>query len=409
MPDPKDFRSADQSPAFDGTLGGREDAAALSAHRGAQQRVSITIRIDGREEPHPGGLTSGSELQELAGTGGGRLFLSRKRGIDVPIGSTDHIVLRGTEEFVTGNSDLEDNPPLRKPIQPLFNGERSVEFRHAKVSGAELKGKDSVFPAGRLFVEVPGGVDREVADSMMLLVQPEDSFFVIPAEAEPDPSGSVDVEQCARHGRRPPRGGRYRLRVDGSRFADQKPEITGSQILDLVGKRPDEWSLNQKHRDGRRERIEPDQVVDLATPGLERFETVRKQAPQGTGARTLLPEDVQYLDATYPDRWSMTAEGNGKQGLLIDGFPVPAEYQACVATLMVQVPSGYPGTNLDMFYFDPPLAKRSGHGIPCLVSERHFGRDWQRWSRHPEWRPGEDTLVSYLEYIRNELETEGLR
>ena len=371
--------------------------------------MSITIRIDGRETSHSGGLAAGRELQEFAGSSGGRLFLSRKRAIDIPIRSGDHIVLRGGEEFVTRGGDLEDNPCLRNPIRPLFNGERAVEFRHAKVTGSELKGKDSELPSGRLFVEVPGGVDREVADSMMLVVQPEDSFFVIPTGPDPDPSDSVDLELCARHGRRPPRGGRYRLRVDSSRFADQERQITGRRILGLVGKRPDEWSLNQKHRDGRRERIEPDQVVDLATPGLERFETVRKQAPQGTGVRTLLPEDVQYLDATYPGRWRMTSEGNGKQGLLIEAFPLPAEYAATVATLMVQIPSGYPGTNLDMFYFDPPLSKRAGDGIPCLVSERHFGRDWQRWSRHPEWRPGEDNLVSYLEYIRNELETAGLR
>lgn len=409
MADQADPGSPGHSTALDETPGGRQDAVPPSAHEGAQQRVNITIRIDGREESHPGGLTAGRELLELAAGDGCRLFLSRKGGIDVPIGPTDHIVLRGSEEFVTGHSDLEDNPPLRNPIQPLFNGERSVEFRHAKVSGAELKGNDSEFPSGRLFVEVPGGVDREVADSMMLVVQPADSFFVIPAAPDADPSDSVDLEHCAKHGRRPPRGRRYRLRVDGSRFADQEPEITGRQILDLVGKRPDEWSLNQKHRGGRRERVEPDQVVDLAAPGVERFETVRKQAPQGTGTRTLLPEDVQYLDATYPGRWSMTAEGNGKQGLLIEAFPLPAEYGAAAATLMVQIPSGYPGTNLDMFYFDPPLAKRAGAGIPCLEPERHFGRDWQRWSRHPHWRPGEDTLVSYLEYIRNELETEGHR
>ena len=120
----------------------------------------------------------------------------------------------------------------------------------------------------------------------------------------------------------------------------------------------------------------------------------------------LPPEDTQYLDASYPSKWKKVAEGNGKYGLLIDDFPIPKGYAVEKSTLMVLIPSGYPGSMLDMFYFDPPLDKSNGSPIDRLASEIHFGQTWQRWSRHYSWQPGVDSIVSHIEFVENQLKAE---
>lgn len=118
----------------------------------------------------------------------------------------------------------------------------------------------------------------------------------------------------------------------------------------------------------------------------------------------LLPEDIEYLGANYQGRWHKLAEGSGKHGLIIKGFRIPAGFIQSVSDLMVLVPSGYPASPLDMFYFDPPLATEDGADAGALSIEQHFGRHWQRWSRHYEWRMGEDDLCRHIEYVSNELQ-----
>ena len=101
----------------------------------------------------------------------------------------------------------------------------------------------------------------------------------------------------------------------------------------------------------------------------------------------LLPEDVEYLNAHHLD-WTKVAEGEGKFGLLVRSFPVPHGFVQRETTLMVLVPSGYPGVPVDMFYFNPGLQKANGDAILGLEDEGHFDTTWQRWSRHYEWTPG---------------------
>ena len=120
----------------------------------------------------------------------------------------------------------------------------------------------------------------------------------------------------------------------------------------------------------------------------------------------LLPEDEEYPDGNYPSKWQKISEGNGKFGLLIEDFPVPEGYTMGKSTLLVLVPSGYPGSALDMFYFDPSLDRSDGSVINALASETHFGQAWQRWSRHYKWQPESDSVVTHIEYVKNELNNE---
>lgn len=123
----------------------------------------------------------------------------------------------------------------------------------------------------------------------------------------------------------------------------------------------------------------------------------------------LLDEDVEYLNAHHAGDWRKVAEGVGKFGLIIDAFQVPAGYQEAESTLMLLVPSGYPGAALDMFYLRPPLHKRNNGTIPALADATHFGSTWQRWSRHYEWNPGDDNVAKHIQYVGYELAKEAAR
>ena len=183
----------------------------------------------------------------------------------------------GGERLVDSGAAGE-GPRLSKPIRPTFNG-KAIELDCAKVDGRTLKANDADFPNGRLFIESVDGVDVEIADDMTVVVREEDVYFVVPAS--PDGGDEIDLEECGKHDRRPPRGHSYRIRVDGGKFTVEANTITGAEVLALVDKNHQDWSLNEKLHGGRRVRIQPGDEIDLCKPGVERFETVRLQAQQG--------------------------------------------------------------------------------------------------------------------------------
>lgn len=125
----------------------------------------------------------------------------------------------------------------------------------------------------------------------------------------------------------------------------------------------------------------------------------------------LQPDDREYLNANYSGQWSLidSPAGGDLVGLVIEHFSLPHGYTASTTTLMIIVPNGYPGTMLDMFYFDPPLQRSNGRAIDALASESHFDRQWQRWSRHYEWQPGHDSVVTHIERAKNLLFVEAER
>lgn len=235
------------------------------------------IEVGGERLRVPLGLHSVDELRTLAGEGDHPLFLERADDAATPLDASDHILLRGGEHLVDSGAAGE-GLRLSKPIRPTFNG-KAIELDCAKADGRTLKANDADFPQGRLFIESVDELDVEIADNMTVVVREEDVYFVVPAS--PDGSNEIDLEGCGKHDRRPPRGHSYRIRVDAGTFMVEANTITGAQVLALVGKNYQDWSLNEKLHGGRRVRIEPEEVIDLCKPGVERFETVRRQAQQG--------------------------------------------------------------------------------------------------------------------------------
>lgn len=249
--------------------------------RQSESGVEGDIEVDGRRVAVPPGLRRVEEIRALAGGGDHPLFLDRPDHTATPLSPSDHILVRGGERLVKGSIAADDNPRLPNPIRPTLNGQ-AIEVQRAKATGLALKGNDTEFPGGRLFVESADDVDVEIPDDVTVVVRETDVYFVVPPS--PEGGSDIDLEECGKHGRRPPRGNyRYRVRVDGSKHTLESATATGAEVLALVGKNSHDWSLNRKLRGGRRSRIQPDDVIDLCKPGVERFETVRLQAQQGYG------------------------------------------------------------------------------------------------------------------------------
>ena len=120
----------------------------------------------------------------------------------------------------------------------------------------------------------------------------------------------------------------------------------------------------------------------------------------------ILPEeDMDFLSTDYSDKWEELTEV-GKTGLLIKDYPLPEGYTPRKTNLMLIIPDSYPVGMIDMFYFNPPVARQDGIGIAALADEPHFNQQWQRWSRHYDWRPGINNVSTHITYVRNELISE---
>lgn len=96
--------------------------------------------------------------------------------------------------------------------------------------------------------------------------------------------------------------------------------------------------------------------------------------------------------------------GGGCTWVVLKGQRLPEGYNREAADVLIQLPDGFPDAAPDMFWTDPVLTLGDGGRRPDGTEhdERHLERVWQRWSRHirGHWRPGIDTIRSYVAYIR---------
>jgi len=329
----------------------------------------------------------------------------------VEVDFSDFLILKDNDLFRSGSNIADKLPSKPEPITICLNGKTGEDYQlHlSKITGRGLKKSDPEFPHGRLFVSIDNETDIEISDDLSLILREDLSFFVIPSGDAKNIGDPIDLEECSKHNRRPPRKHHYKIKIDREKYVVSEAIITGGQILAIVSKDPSEWALNQKFLGGRRARVMINENVDLTKCGVERFETVRRQAQQGdTDTFDITPEDMEYLNANHPD-WKKCSEGHGKYGLIIENFFVPSGYNQTSTNLMLLIPPSYPASPLDMFYLYPPLSKVNGIAPFNLESERHFDKNWQRWSRHYEWKVGKDSLVSHIEFVITKLKEEGLQ
>jgi hypothetical protein len=89
----------------------------------------------------------------------------------------------------------------------------------------------------------------------------------------------IDVFEYSARGDAIPHAGSYKVRIDGEevKIDTQKPK--GILLLSKVGKRPCAFELIAEFRHHDNDVIEPDEVVDLRSPGLKGF--IHRRARSG--------------------------------------------------------------------------------------------------------------------------------
>ncbi len=93
--------------------------------------------------------------------------------------------------------------------------------------------------------------------------------------------------------------------------------------------------------------------------------------------------------------------------VVLCGFKLRPGFTLTATDLLLRLPAGFPDAAPDMFWCDPPVARTDEIAIPAADQyEEHLGRRWQRFSRHlspGEWRPGIDSIDSFIALIRKTL------
>ena len=122
----------------------------------------------------------------------------------------------------------------------------------------------------------------------------------------------------------------------------------------------------------------------------------------------ILEEDQDFLESLDLP-WETVKDGNSLW-VIVHRHPLPDGYNQDVVSLAVNVPIGYPRTQLDMAYFFPALSRMDGQPIGALAQLTINGKIWQRWSRHRTgknpWREGIDCLATHFALIDHWLHRE---
>lgn len=215
----------------------------------------------------------------------------------------------------------------------------------------------------------------------------------------------IDVEWAALNGKLPPKGRKYRYKVNGDLFTTNKEHLTGSEILESAGKKPPEQHILRQKIRGQWITVKLDETVDFTTAGVEKFKTLPNDQTEGEyNAKSprrdfaLLEEDEDFLKS-LDLVWETVNGENNTKWILIHEYSVVKGYNVDKAVIAFNMPAGYPTTQLDMVFFRPLLMRSDGQQIPNLSPLSINGQMFQQWSRHRTaenpWRPGIDNLSTH--------------
>jgi hypothetical protein len=221
----------------------------------------------------------------------------------------------------------------------------------------------------------------------------------------------IDIEEYAKQGKTPPKGKKYRIKVDRETLIAPRECMLGSEILELAGKTPfNQYQLYQRLKSNRVEKVAYDQTVCFTDPGVEKFTTQKLSHTDGESSREfkLLEEDKEFLTSSG-FVWEAIIENN-MHYVILRGINPPSEYGVSEVDVAIRMDTGYPRTQLDMAYFYPKLTRKDGKIINAVSDFPLEGRVYQQWSRHrtPDnpWIEGIDCLATHIGFMRHWLENE---
>ncbi|MNR01384.1 hypothetical protein D3C85_1171870 [compost metagenome] len=102
-------------------------------------------------------------------------------------------------------------------------------------------------------------------------------------------------------------------------------------------------------------------------------------------------------------RWETCLNAENRRWLVIHNYQLPEGYTPQIVRLALEVPPGYPNSQIDMFYLYPAVSLTSGVVIPCVqVTAVVDGDTFQGWSRHritTPWNPTTDNVITQLALV----------
>lgn len=180
----------------------------------------------------------------------------------------------------------------------------------------------------------------------------------------------------------------WKLDIQGEMTEWDHPNVVVREALMAAGKdvsRP--YIIVFKTKSGDRQ-VDLDDIVNLDEPGIERLWLRPKKVVNGDAPHprqrdfSLLPKDAAFLDRMGYE-WDTV--NDGRRWIVVRNYPLPSGYQVASCALAVEMPSGYPTSEIDMFYCDPPLLLLTGREPDrANVRQTIDSRSYQRWSRHRE-------------------------
>jgi len=140
---------------------------------------------------------------------------------------------------------------------------------------------------------------------------------------------------------------RFPVIVDGSKLIFEKPKVTGEEILVKACKTPKEcFTVYQKFKGCDFERIEHNQIVDLATKGLEKFLIKKSETshytlddePESTDRKSLSANQILENGGIKPvaDYYLMEIESDGNEISHKNAPDVPIEMK-CPGSKFVSI------------------------------------------------------------------------
>ncbi len=122
----------------------------------------------------------------------------------------------------------------------------------------------------------------------------------------------------------------------------------------------------------------------------------------------MIPKSIQDdIDELKEGGYSITEleAPDGNVHIIIDKFLIPKGFSREEGRLLIKIPISYPNGKPDMFWIEEPILLEGG-GIPqsADIIEQYHKASWRRFSWHSKnWRPGNDNLTTYLEFIEARL------
>ncbi|MDW7663052.1 MAG: multiubiquitin domain-containing protein [Bacillota bacterium] len=93
---------------------------------------------------------------------------------------------------------------------------------------------------------------------------------------------TIEIENYGKKNQLPPKSTSYLIRIDKTKYIVETELITGRELLTLANKIPvTNYRLDQKLHGGAAKKIELNDIVDLLSPGIERFMTLPLDQTEG--------------------------------------------------------------------------------------------------------------------------------